>query len=303
MRLGPGLALQLGHRLGHHLDVEVVADGGDVAGLVAPEQVAGPADLQVAQGDLEARAQLGVVPDGPQALVGRLGQDPVGGVEQVGVGPHAGPAHPAPQLVELAQPEQVGPVDHQRVDGGHVDARLDDGRAHQHVVLALPEVEDDLLERALVHLPVGDGHPGLGGHLAHPVGRRRRCPGPGCARRTPGPRGSSSRRMASEAAASSNSPTWVRMGRRAAGGVLTIERSRMPVRAISSVRGMGLAVSVRTSTPSAIALIDSLWLTPKRCSSSTTRRPSFLNVTSWPSSRWVPTTTSMEPSASPARTP
>ena len=57
--------------------------------------------------------------------------------------------------------------------------------------------------------------------------------------------------MASEAAASSNSPTWVRIGRRAAGGVLTIDRSRMPVSAISSVRGMGLAVRVSTSTPSA----------------------------------------------------
>ncbi len=64
--------------------------------------------------------------------------------------------------------------------------------------------------------------------------------------------------MASEAAASSNSPTWVRMGRRAAGGVLTIERSRIPVSAISRVRGIGLAVRVRTSTPSAMALMDSL---------------------------------------------
>ena len=76
----------------------------------------------------------------------------------------------------------------------------------------------------------------------------------------------------------------------------------MPVRAISSVRGIGLAVRVSTSTPSASALIDSLWLTPNRCSSSTTSSPSFLNVTSPPSSRWVPTTTSTEPSASPAST-
>ncbi len=81
--------------------------------------------------------------------------------------------------------------------------------------------------------------------------------------------------MASEAAASSNSPTWVRIGRRAAGGVLTMDRSRMPVSAISSVRGMGLAVRVSTSMPSARALIDSLWPTPNRCSSSTTSSPSF----------------------------
>ena len=108
--------------------------------------------------------------------------------------------------------------------------------------------------------------------------------------------------MASEAAASSNSPTWVRIGRRAAGGVFTMERSRIPVNAISRVRGMGLAVRVRTSMPSARALIDSLWLTPNRCSSSTTNRPSFLKAMSPPRRRWVPTTTSTEPSASPAIT-
>ncbi len=131
-----------------------------------PEQVAGPPDLQVAQGDLEAGAELGVVPDGPQTLVGLLGEHPVDRMEQVGVGPLPGPADPAPELVELAQAEQVGPVHHQGVDGGHVDARLDDGGAHQHVVAALPEVEHDLLQRPLVHLPVGHRHPRLGGHPA-----------------------------------------------------------------------------------------------------------------------------------------
>ena len=62
-----------------------------------------------------------------------------------------------------------------RVDGRHVDAALDDGRAHQHVVAALPEVDDDLLERALVHLPVGDGDPCLRHQLAQPLGALRDC--------------------------------------------------------------------------------------------------------------------------------
>jgi hypothetical protein len=55
-------------------------------------------------------------------------------VEQVGVGPAARPADAAAELVELAEAEQVGPLDHEGVHGGHVDARLDDGGAHQHVV-------------------------------------------------------------------------------------------------------------------------------------------------------------------------
>ena len=83
--------------------------------LTLAEQVAGAADLEVAHGDLEAAAQLGGLADGLQPLVGLLGQDPVGGVEEVGVGPLAAAPDPAAELVQLAQPEQVGPVDHQRV--------------------------------------------------------------------------------------------------------------------------------------------------------------------------------------------
>ena len=84
---------------------------------------------------------------------------------------------------------------------------------------------------------------------------------------------------------------------RSAGGVLSSVRSRMPVRLISSVRGIGVAVSVSTSTSALSCLICSLWLTPKRCSSSTTSRPRSLNSMSSDSSRWVPMTTSTSPRA------
>ena len=58
---------------------------------------------------------------------------------------------------------------------------------------------------------------------------------------------------------------------------------------------MGVAVSVRTSTFSFNFLILSLWVTPKRCSSSMIRRPRFLNSTSFESTRWVPMTMSTNP--------
>ncbi len=76
----------------------------------------------------------------------------------------------------------------------------------------------------------------------------------------------------------------------------------MPVRLISRVRGMGVAVSVSTSTSARRALMDSLWLTPKRCSSSTTSRPRSLKAMSVDSSRWVPMTTSTSPEVTPAVT-
>ena len=136
--------------------------------LAGAQQVAGTADLQVAHGDAEARAQLGGLADGLEPLVGLLGELTVRREEEVGVGPLTGPAHPAAQLVELAQPEQVGPVDDEGVHRRHVDAGLDDRGADQHVVAALPEVDHDLLEAALVHLPVGDGDAGLGHQLGQP---------------------------------------------------------------------------------------------------------------------------------------
>ena len=92
------------------------------------------------------------------------------------------------------------------------------------------------------------------------------------------------------------------MGWRSAGGVLSTDMSRMPVRLISRVRGMGVAVRVNTSTPALRALIASLCWTPKRCSSSTTSSPRLLNLTSADSSRWVPMTRSTSPEASPAVT-
>ena len=52
---------QLGDRLVQELDVELEADGGDVARLLRAEQLAGAADLEVAHRDREAGAELGVV--------------------------------------------------------------------------------------------------------------------------------------------------------------------------------------------------------------------------------------------------
>ena len=44
-------------------------------------------------------------------------------------------AHPAAQLMQLGEPEQVGALDHHHGRVGHVDAHLDHGGRHQHVDL------------------------------------------------------------------------------------------------------------------------------------------------------------------------
>jgi hypothetical protein len=76
----------------------------------------------------------------------------------------------------------------------------------------------------------------------------------------------------------------------------------MPVTAISSVRGIGVADIASTSTLVRSALSVSLCSTPNRCSSSMMTRPRSLNRTSPVMSRCVPMTTSMLPSRSPSTT-
>ena len=65
-----------------------------------------------------------------------------------------------------------------------------------------------------------------------------------------------------------------------------------------SVRGIGVAVVVSTSTIWRSALSRSLTSTPNRCSSSMITSPRFWNRTSAWTSRCVPMTMSIEPSAS-----
>ena len=66
------IVLQIAHRLLQQLAVQLVADRRDVAGLLRPEDVARAADLQVAHGDLEARARARELLDRLEPLQRRL---------------------------------------------------------------------------------------------------------------------------------------------------------------------------------------------------------------------------------------
>ncbi len=83
--------------------------------------------------------------------------------------------------------------------------------------------------------------------------------------------------------------------------VVIVDISRMPVTAISSVRGMGVADIVSTSTLARSFFSCSLCSTPNRCSSSTMTRPRSLNFVSEENRRCVPITRSTEPSFRPSR--
>ena len=142
----------------------------------------------------------------------------------------------------------------------------------------------DRRELLLVHLAVR--------HVRRPrrrassrcAGRCARCFQCGCAGSTPARR-AAARGAWRRTARSSRAPcTKVCTGMRSCGGSSMVDMSRMPDRAMFSVRGMGVAESVSTSTARLISLMCSLCATPKRCSSSTMSRPRSLNSTSFCSS-------------------
>ena len=99
----------------------------------------------------------------------------------------------------------------------------------------------------------------------------------GCARSRPGRRAPAPCAARAPITAWSNFTTCVWIDSRSLGGVSITDMSRMPTSDMLSVRGIGVAVSVSTSTLRRICLMRSLWATPKRCSSSTTSRPRSRN--------------------------
>ena len=162
--------LQPPHGLLQQIAVQLVADRGDVPALLGAEDVARPANLQVAHGDGEAGAHVAELLDRPQPP-GGAGREVLVRVDQqvavraVLVAPHA-----AAKLVQIGQPVAVGLVDEDRVGVGNVQAALDDRRGQQHVVAAVDETEHHLFQLVLVHLAVADGQPGLGHDLPQPPG-------------------------------------------------------------------------------------------------------------------------------------
>ena len=78
--------------------------------------------------------------------------------------------------------------------------------------------------------------------------------------------------------------------------------SRRPANAAPNVRGMGVALNVRTSTSTQAALKRSFCRTPNRCSSSTTASPRFRHGCRGDNKACVPTHTSQAPEATAALT-
>ena len=104
-------ALQFAHGLVEQAHVGIEAHRVDVAVLLAAQQVAGAAQLQIERGDLEARAQIAELLERGQPLARDFGQFGIGRHQQIGIGAAVGAAHAAAQLVELRKAVALGVFD------------------------------------------------------------------------------------------------------------------------------------------------------------------------------------------------
>ena len=150
--------------------VQLETDCGDLAVLLLAEQVAGAANLEVAHRELEPRAEVLQVADDVESLVGLLGERARGRIHHVGVGALPRAPDAAAQLVQLREPETVRVIDHDGVRVGNVEPGLDDGRAQQHVDLAVAEPAHHRREHPFRHLPVRNLDARLGHERAEPIG-------------------------------------------------------------------------------------------------------------------------------------
>ena len=141
-----------------------------MAGLFRAQQIARAPDLQVPHGDFEAGAKFREIPHGGQPLFGDFRQILVRTVGKVGVSVAGGPAHPAPELVKLAQTEPVRVFDNQGVGVGNVQARFDDGGAYQNLNVAIGHGLHHLAQSVLAHLAVSNTHPQTGNPLLQSAG-------------------------------------------------------------------------------------------------------------------------------------
>src|SRR5205823_1732096 len=102
---------KMAHGVFQQLAIHLVADRGDVATLLRAQDVAGSADLQVAQGNLETCPQLGEFLDRLEPPGSRGREAAFRVQEQVGVSPVLVAANAATKLMQVSQAINVGLVD------------------------------------------------------------------------------------------------------------------------------------------------------------------------------------------------
>ena len=123
--------------------------------LFRAQKISGAAQLQIAHRNLDTASQLRKFTDRLQTFF-RLLKQLVAPVHEKRIRSPPGTSDATADLVELRQPQPVGVVDDDRVRIRNVQSRLNDGRGHQNVDIALDEIQHNFFQFMFVHLPVGE---------------------------------------------------------------------------------------------------------------------------------------------------
>ncbi len=118
------------NRLFKHLRIQIKADRIDKAVLLRTEQIARPANRQIAHGDFKARAKFGEFLDRHQAFFCDIGQHFIALIHEISICYAARASDAAAQLIELRQAHAVGIIDDQCIDVRYINAGFDDRRRH-----------------------------------------------------------------------------------------------------------------------------------------------------------------------------
>ena len=127
--------------------------------LPLPEEIAGPPQLQIFLRDLKAVVGLRQRLQAPPGLLAAT----LGHQHAVAFGLAA--AHPAPQLVQLAQTEELGVLHHHQRGVGYVHAHLHHRGGYQNIRLSGGERRHDGVLLLRLHPSVQRGDPQVGEHL------------------------------------------------------------------------------------------------------------------------------------------
>ncbi len=139
-----------------HGAVRRKADIGNISMLRRTQKISCAADFQISHGHLEAAPQFRKFTNGFQSLFCHFGKHFPFAVEKPGAGDALGASHAASHLVNLRKPHAVRVVDQHGIRIGLVQAILDKGGAHQHIVAAFIEIKHHLFQVSPFHAAVGD---------------------------------------------------------------------------------------------------------------------------------------------------
>ena len=97
--------------------------------------------------------------NGVDPFAGRANRHHLAREKEVGVGLVLGAADPAAQLIEIGQPEAIGPIDDDGVGVRNIEAALDDRGADEDVDFPGDEALHDGFEFIRIHLAVAKSRP------------------------------------------------------------------------------------------------------------------------------------------------